>query len=128
MASKVANGAETIESREEAVDGVLLDIQSAAIKKLFARGKERGYVTYDEINAAMPDGQVSSEFIEDTLTQLTENGINVVADEEGEDGEGAARPAAAKSEDGEAEGEEESGGNVDEESLGRTDDPVRMYL
>ena len=129
MASKVANGAETIESREEAVEGVLLDIQSAAVKKLIARGKERGYVTYDEVNAAMPDGQVSSEFIEDTLAWLNENGVTVVADEEGEEGEGAAKPAAAKAEGEEGAAEEEdSAGNVDEESLGRTDDPVRMYL
>ena len=131
MASKVGNGsAETIETREDAVEGVLLDIQSAAVKKLIARGKERGYVTYDEVNAAMPDGQVSSEFIEDTLAWLNENGVTVVADEEGEEGEGTAvaKPAGAKSEDGEGGEEEESSGNVDEESLGRTDDPVRMYL
>jgi RNA polymerase primary sigma factor len=129
MASKVANGAETIESREEAVEGVLLDIQSAAVKKLIARGKERGYVTYDEVNAAMPDGQVSSEFIEDTLAWLSENGVAYVESEESEEGEGAAKPAAAKA-DGEegAEESEEASGNVDEESLGRTDDPVRMYL
>jgi RNA polymerase primary sigma factor len=132
MASKVANGTETMESRDEAVEGVLLDLQSAAVKKLIARGKERGYVTYDEVNAAMPDGQVSSEDIEDTLSLLNENGINVVADEEGEDAEGAvvAKPNGARSdEDGAGAAEDdEAGGNVDEESLGRTDDPVRMYL
>ncbi|WP_424811252.1 RNA polymerase sigma factor RpoD [Roseococcus sp. YIM B11640] len=124
MASKTANGSDTAEAREEAVEGVLLDITSAAVKKLIARGKERGYVTYDEVNAAMPQEQVSSEFIEDTLSSLSEAGINVVEAEESEEGEG---PKAAKSEDEEKE-EEESGGNVDEESLGRTDDPVRMYL
>jgi RNA polymerase primary sigma factor len=127
MAAKVANGADTIESREEAVEGVLLDIQSAAVKKLIARGKERGYVTADEVNAALPDGQVSSEFIEDTLAWLNDNGITLVENEENEDGEGAAKPAGAKSDDDE-ESEEESSGNVDTESAGRTDDPVRMYL
>ncbi|UPY38110.1 RNA polymerase sigma factor RpoD [Sediminicoccus sp. KRV36] len=124
MATKTANGSETAEAREEAVEGVLLDITSAAVKKLIARGKERGYVTYDEVNAAMPQEQVSSEFIEDTLSSLSEAGINVVEAEESEEGE--AKPA--KSEDGEEKEEEEAGGNVDEESLGRTDDPVRMYL
>jgi RNA polymerase primary sigma factor len=130
MASKVANGAETIESREDVVEGVLLDTQSAAVKKLIARGKERGYVTHDEVNAALPDGQVSSEFIEDTLAWLNENGIGVVDNEEAEEGDAAAaRPSSARSEEeGTAETGEESGGNVDEESLGRTDDPVRMYL
>jgi len=126
MATKVAGGTETVEGRDEAVEGVLLDIQSAAVKKLVARGKERGYVTYDELNAALPSEQVSSETIEDTMAMLSDLGINVVENEESEDGEAAApKPVAAAEKE---EEEEESGGNVDEESLGRTDDPVRMYL
>ncbi len=122
MASKVANGTDTVESRDEAVEGVLLDIMASAIKKLIARGKERSYVTVDELNAALPPGQVSSEMIEDTMAMLSDIGINVVDAEEGEDGADGAK--AAKGEDD----EEESGGNVDEANLGRTDDPVRMYL
>lgn len=125
MASKAAAGAETTETRDEQVEGLLLDTQSAAVKKLIARGKERGYVTYDDINAALPQDQVSSEMIEDTMAVLSEAGVNVVENEESEDGEGAAAKPAAKAD---GEDEEESGGNVDEESLGRTDDPVRMYL
>jgi RNA polymerase primary sigma factor len=125
MASKAAAGTETTETRDEQVEGLLLDTQSAAVKKLIARGKERGYVTYDEMNAALPPEQVSSETIEDTLATLSEAGVNVVEAEETEDGEAApAKPAEKK----DGDDEEESGGNVDEESLGRTDDPVRMYL
>lgn len=127
MASKVANGTDTVENRDEAVEGALLDTLSAAVKKLVARGKERGYVTYDELNQALPDSQVSSELIEDTMAMLSELGVNVVEAEETEEAEGAAKPAA-KAEGAEEEEEEESGGNVDEENLGRTDDPVRMYL
>ncbi|MCB4823630.1 RNA polymerase sigma factor RpoD [Roseicella aerolata] len=127
MASKVAGGTDTVESRDEAVEGVLIDIQSAAVKKLIARGKERGYVTVDELNAALPSDQVSSEVIEDHLATLSDLGINVVDAEESEDGEAAAAAKPA-SEDKEKEEDEEGGGNVDEESLGRTDDPVRMYL
>src|SRR3712207_8314110 len=130
MAStKVASSGETVDSRDDAVEGVLLDTLTASVKKLITRGKERGYVTYDELNAALPSEQVSSEMIEDTMASLSEMGINVVESEEGEEGEGAARPAGARTGDGEGEGaEEEQAGNVDEESLGRTDDPVRMYL
>ncbi len=124
MASKAASGAETTETRDEQVEGLMLDTQSAAVKKLIARGKERGYVTVDELNAALPQDQVSSEMIEDTMAMLSEAGVNVVENEESEDGEAVAKPAEKK----EGEEEEESGGNVDEESLGRTDDPVRMYL
>ncbi|EFH12841.1 RNA polymerase sigma factor RpoD [Teichococcus cervicalis] len=127
MASKVANGTDTVENRDEAVEGALLDILSAAVKKLIARGKERGYVTYDELNQALPSEEVSSELIEDTMAMLSELGINVVEAEETEEAEGAAKPAA-KAEGAEEDEEEEGGGNVDEESLGRTDDPVRMYL
>ncbi len=127
MAMKVASGAETTEGRDEAVEGVLLDTLTAAVKKLIARGKERGYVTYDELNAALPPEQVSSEMIEDTMATLSEIGINVVENEESEDGEAAPAKPVAKADDEEKD-EEESGGNVDEETLGRTDDPVRMYL
>ena len=86
MAGKVANGTDTVESRDEAVEGVLLDTMTSALKKLIARGKERGYVTVDELNAALPPEQVSSEMIEDTMTMLSDLGVNVVESDEAEDG------------------------------------------
>src|SRR5215469_14668476 len=121
MASKTNSTSETPEAREEAADAPLLDTVSAAIKKMVAKGKERGYVTYDEINAALPPEQVSSEQIEDTMTMLSELGVNIVENEEAEE-------AQAKSSDGEEETETRSGGNLDDADIGRTDDPVRMYL
>jgi RNA polymerase primary sigma factor len=120
MATKAANTAEATENREEAAEGPLIDATAATIKKMVARGKERGYVTYDELNAALPPDQVSSEQIEDTMTMLSEAGINVIESEEGEE------PAAAATEE-EADGEPRAG-NLDDEDIGRTDDPVRMYL
>src|SRR5690242_10251811 len=122
MASKAANTAEVAETREEAAEAPLLDSVAAAIKKMLARGKERGYVTYDEINAALPPDQVSSEQIEDTMTMLSELGVNVVENEEGED---QAAPAEPKDDE---DGESRAAGNLDDEDVGRTDDPVRMYL
>jgi RNA polymerase primary sigma factor len=118
MASKAANTAEATETREEAAEAPLLDILAAAIKKMLARGRERGYVTYDELNAALPPDQVSSEQIEDTMTMLSELGVNVIESEENEE------PATADAED--ADGEVR--GNLDDDDVGRTDDPVRMYL
>jgi RNA polymerase primary sigma factor len=118
MASKVASVADTAETREEAAEAPLLDQIAVAIKKMVARGKERGYLTYDELNAALPTDQVSSEQIEDTMTMLSELGINVVENEDAEE------PATTDSEDGEAEAR----GNLDDDDIGRTDDPVRMYL
>src|SRR6266851_347370 len=119
MASKAANTAEAPEAREEAAEAPLLNTVEAAIKKMVAKGKERGYVTYDEVNAALPTEQVSSEQIEDTLSMLSELGINVVESEETEE--------AASTEEG-GEGEARASGNLDDEDIGRTDDPVRMYL
>src|SRR5690349_16313386 len=118
MASKAANTAEVAETREEAAEAPLLDSVAAAIKRMLARGKERGYVTYDELNAALPPEQVSSELIEDTMTTLSELGVNVIENEESEE------PPAADAEDGDGEVR----GNLDDDDIGRTDDPVRMYL
>jgi RNA polymerase primary sigma factor len=122
MATKPSVAADTV-TAEQDVETTLLDVQTAAVKRLIARGKERGYITFDELNAILPPDQNSSEQIEDVMANFSEMGIQVVESEESEDGE-APVVKAEKSD----EAEEEPTGNVDEESLGRTDDPVRMYL
>ncbi len=122
MASKPTVTADTA-TTEQDVETTLLDVQSAAVKRLIAKCKERGYITFDELNAVLPPEQNSSEQIEDVMANLNEMGIQVVESEESEEGEQPA-PKPEKAE----EAEEEQSGNVDEESLGRTDDPVRMYL
>ncbi|MGH6927207.1 MAG: RNA polymerase sigma factor region1.1 domain-containing protein, partial [Dongiaceae bacterium] len=126
MATKTAAKPEVTETRDETVDGPLMDSQTVAVKKMLARSKERGYVTYDELNAVLPPEQMSSEQIEDTLAMLNEMGINVVENEESEETPPAAKKP--KSEDGEEEEEAQASGNIDDDDVGRTDDPVRMYL
>jgi RNA polymerase primary sigma factor len=84
---------------------------------LILRGKERGYVTDGEVNAALPAGQTSPEQIEDAMTVLSELGIDVIENEDADE------PGASSAEEGSAEVR----GNIGEE-IGRTDDPVRMYL
>ena len=123
MATKPAVAADTV-TAEQDVETTLLDVQTVAVKRLIARGKERGYITFDELNAILPPDQNSSEQIEDVMANFSEMGIQVVESEETEDGE-APVVKAEKTEEAE---EEEPTGNVDEASLGRTDDPVRMYL
>jgi RNA polymerase primary sigma factor len=124
MATKPAVASDTA-TAEQDVETTLLDVQAAAVKRLVAKGKERGYITFDELNAILPPDQNSSEQIEDVMANFSELGIQVVESEESEDGE----TPAAKPEKAEDEAEEEGqSGNVDEASLGRTDDPVRMYL
>ena len=122
MATKPSATSEAV-TAEQDVETTLLDVQSAAVKRLIAKGKERGYITFDDLNAVLPSDQNSSEQIEDVMANLSEMGIQVVESEESEEGE----PPAAKAEKAE-ESEEEQTGNIDEEAVGRTDDPVRMYL
>jgi hypothetical protein len=66
------------------------DATTAAMRHLVACGRQRGYVTVDEINAAFPSDVVCLELIEDTLATLSDEGINVVGKDDGpEDGEAA---------------------------------------
>ena len=89
MATKATNTAQAVEAQADSIDGPLMDGLGVGVKKMVARGRERGYVTYDEINAALPSEKVTSEQIEDTLAMLSEMGINVVETDEGEDNEAA---------------------------------------
>ncbi|MBS0242169.1 MAG: RNA polymerase sigma factor RpoD, partial [Proteobacteria bacterium] len=112
-------------------DSPLLDLTDQSVKKLLKLGKQRGYVTHDELNAVLPSEEVTPDQIEDTMATLSEMGISVVDQEDSDE-------AAA--------GEEEAGGADEEdgralvannvpaksetraEPTERTDDPVRMYL
>ena len=97
----------------------------ASIKKMISQAKERGFITYDQLNQALPPDQVSSEQIEDVMSMLSEMGINIIEDDD-------------ETEDTDAKGGElvETSGSREvtlssgtgEEKLDRTDDPVRMYL
>ena len=91
---------------------------------MIAKGKERGYITYDEINETLPQEQVSSEQIEDILAQLSEMGINVVEGEDKDDSEGSASSNKSDAKGG----EKSTSTSSSSEDIGRTDDPVRMYL
>ncbi len=92
---------------------------SAAIEKLIQRAKDRGYVTHEELNQVLPPDQMSSEQIEDSMAALSEMGITVIESDEQND--------SADSEE-EEETSARPTGNLDDEDIGRTDDPVRMYL
>ncbi|MBS0275666.1 MAG: RNA polymerase sigma factor RpoD, partial [Proteobacteria bacterium] len=104
-------------------DSPLLDMSDVGVRKMIAKAKTRGYVTYDELNKVLPSEKVSSEQIEDTMAMLNEMGINVIESEEQEEGEGgeAGLPATTT---GTAVATTATG----KETYDRTDDPVRMYL
>ena len=74
----------------------MIDNVGQAVKKMIAKGKEKGFITYDELNAALPPDQYSSEQIEDTMSALNEMGINVVENEEQDDSDA---PSASNDDD-----------------------------
>ncbi|WP_022705318.1 RNA polymerase sigma factor RpoD [Pseudorhodobacter ferrugineus] len=100
-----------------------LDMSQAAIKKMIADARERGYITYDQLNAVLPPEQVSSDQIEDVMSMLSEMGIQVTEEEEMEDSSSAGELV----ETGTGSREVALSGAA-AETLDRTDDPVRMYL
>ncbi|MEZ5907339.1 MAG: RNA polymerase sigma factor RpoD [Hyphomicrobiaceae bacterium] len=111
----------------ETQDSPLLDLSDAAVKRFIKTAKQRGYVTYDELNEVLPSEEVTSEQIEDTMSMLSDMGINVVENEERDEAEepeaeaeDEARPLVAASLPARAE--------RTSEPTERTDDPVRMYL
>jgi RNA polymerase primary sigma factor len=121
----MAEATDTIENG----DAPLIDLNDASIKKVIARAKKRGYITYEQLNEALPQGEMSSDQIEDISSALSEMGINIVEnDEAGEEGD--EKPA----EDDEVESVDASDDGSQQidvkkkEIVDRTDDPVRMYL
>ncbi|AGK57860.1 RNA polymerase sigma factor RpoD [Hyphomicrobium denitrificans 1NES1] len=111
-------------------DSPLLDLSDQAVKRLLKSAKAKGYVTLDQLNSVLPSEEVSSDQIEDLYATLSDMGITVVENEDGEE-------AAEAAEEG---GEEEEGralvaqnnalvkSETKSEPAERTDDPVRMYL
>jgi RNA polymerase primary sigma factor len=100
-----------------------LDMSQAAIKKMIADAKERGYITYDQLNSVLPPDQVSSDQIEDVMAMLSEMGIQVTEDDEPEEGETPVGEVVEVS-----TSREIAIAGTQSETLDRTDDPVRMYL
>ncbi len=109
---------------DEAPDAAALgDMSQAAVKKMIANARQRGYITYDELNQVLPPEQVSSEQIEDVMSMLSEMGINIIEDEEAEEEEAKSTEVVETS-----SSKEVAVATTTTETLDRTDDPVRMYL
>ena len=56
-----------------------------SLKRLLVKGKERGYITYDELNEALPQNQLSSDQIDESMTLIAEMGISIVDSDEAEE-------------------------------------------
>ncbi len=94
-------------------DKPIIDLNNSEIKALLKKGKSSGYITHDQLNKALPDGELTSEQIEDVMVAINELGINIIDQNEENNSE---------------ENEEKVVGNISEDEGSRSDDPVRMYL
>lgn len=119
-----AGSASTGQERKDG-EGPLVDAQEKAVKEMVMRAKERGYISYDELNKTLPQGEMPSEKIEDIMTMLNDMGINVVDSDEVED---ASKDKKAAKEGEEKEEKKEEFQATGKSETERTDDPVRMYL
>jgi len=87
--------------------------QLAIVRKLMAMGKARGYITYDELNSVLPSDEFSPEIIDAAISALAQ--VDITVQEEETSMDPAERPEGAEVAE-------------EQENIGRSDDPVRMYL
>ncbi|ROV56555.1 RNA polymerase sigma factor RpoD [Neisseria chenwenguii] len=101
--------------------------QRARLRQLIIMGKERGYITYAEINDALPDDMSDAEQIDNIVSMISGLGIQVT--EQAPDAEDIllSDNAAAMTDDDAVEEAEAALSSADSE-FGRTTDPVRMYM
>ncbi|CAO5677630.1 MAG: RNA polymerase sigma factor RpoD [Holosporales bacterium] len=123
--SKVLNE-ETVMSFDQDQDIPLIELSKTnpLLRKLLALGKERGYITYDELNEALPQSEMTSDQIDETMSMISEMGISIVDSDEIEENPLTGELANPLTEFNFDEEETEE----TDETVGRTDDPVRMYL
>ena len=112
MKSKISKKSKEKSDLENS-DKPIIDLNNSEIKSLLKKGKTSGYITHDQLNKALPDGELTSEQIEDVMVAINELGINIIDQNE---------------ENTVEENDEKVVGNVSEDEGSRSDDPVRMYL
>lgn len=100
--------------------------EKTSLKKLIAKGKEQGYLTYAEINDHLPDHIVDPEQIEDIVSMIGDMGISV--HENAPDNDSASSILNDDNVDSDEDTEEAAEAIVNADNFGRTTDPVRMYM
>jgi len=107
----------------ETEDRPVLDLNDSKVKKFIKQAKAKGYVTHDELNNVLPSDELTSDQIEDTMSALSEMGIQVVENEDEVDNASGAKSTAVTKTGSGAVAKKGNARGTD-----RTDDPVRMYL
>ena len=109
--------------QDAAVKEPMIDMSQTAVKKMIGDARERGYITYDQLNKVLPPDQVSSDQIEDVMSMLSEMGIQVTEEHESEEEDKGPTDLVSTSQNRDL-----ALAGANNEKLDRTDDPVRMYL
>jgi RNA polymerase primary sigma factor len=118
-------------NKQQSEDAPLIDLNESSIKKMLAKAKRKGYITYDELNDALPSDQMSPDQIEDIQTAISEMGVQIVeSDEDAQDDDDNDNDVEEISSE---DSDEDDTKHVPEKKKStttteRTDDPVRMYL
>src|SRR5262249_47668002 len=100
-----------------------MDKIDEGLKALLESGKEKGYLTYSQVNDYLPDDAVNPEKLDQLLLLLEEQGIELIDESEAEEREGGPVPGSQDDDRGELDLS-----FMDDEESRRIDDPVRMYL
>lgn len=103
-----------------------IEEQRARLRQLIIMGKERGYITYSEINDALPDDMSDADQIDNIVSMISGLGIQVT--EHAPDAEGILLSDNAAVTDDDAVEEAEAALSSADSEFGRTTDPVRMYM
>ncbi|GFM30654.1 RNA polymerase sigma factor RpoD [Novosphingobium sp. PY1] len=120
-------------------DSPLLDLDKGSVQRFIARAKSKGVITVKELNAALPQDQMTTDQIEDIMAAISDMGVKIIEnddddDEEGEqeDGvdavDGRDDDSGSDSEFAEGNSRRRPGETRKADTLARSDDPVRMYL
>ncbi len=112
--------------QQQETQQVQLNSQSQ-MKLLIMKGKEQGYLTYAEINDHLPEDIVETEMVEDIIQMINDMGIQVY-DEAPDEDEILLNDDAAKEDDDTATEEAMAVLSAVDANIGRTTDPVRMYM
>ncbi|HLO61330.1 MAG TPA: RNA polymerase sigma factor RpoD [Azonexus sp.] len=139
--AKEAPKARTSKAKEKAAEKALLQGQMAEtpepldaearkmrLKALIKLGKERGYLTYAEINDHLPDDVVDAESIEAIISTFSEMSIQVFDEAPAAEDLLMSDNAVAAADDEEVEAQAEQALSTVDSEFGRTTDPVRMYM
>jgi len=139
--AKEAPKARASKAKEKAAEKALLQGQMAEtpepldaearkmrLKALIKLGKERGYLTYAEINDHLPDDVVDAESIEAIISTFSEMSIQVFDEAPAAEELLMSDTAAAAADDEEVEAQAEQALSTVDSEFGRTTDPVRMYM